>query len=574
MDAIDAEDGDVVVGATGVAVGAEVFAEAFDQRGAGEAGGAEQRLDGFVSVVSVVGVLGFDDAVGSQEQPIAGLEVEGALVFVGLGVGDEHAQGRSVGGQALHAVSGGVGQGGGVAGVGVGEGAVAVQDPEDHGDEPALGEVGGELFFESLDQLAGLVSGLGQGLEGRAAGGHEQRRAQAVAGDVGDDDGGALVVEDEGVVVVAAGGVAGLRGAGHAVARRLGQLLGEEAGLDRAGGVELVGQVVEAFAQLLKLVAGGEVDAVVEVVSRQGRDPVADRAHGPDDQPAEDEVAQQRGDADAQDGDGGVEPDQPAVAGEVGRGGLGDFEESDDAGRDVAGVEGRGGARGGGGGGAGFERLGGGRVGGGRRVVGHGAGRQDGSAVGVLGGGGHGGADHVLGHDPPGQEDRRGRGDPAAVGVVVEPRDGGASGRQGVAVVLLHRVGLTDEGLALVGHDRVVQLVVVAEVEGVEVVGLQVVGVADGAEDVAELEERRRVLVPGVADLGVGDRVELEDGGGGDGGQLVLEVGDDLVAHRRAGGQQQRQGQQQQHQFADDQELGAEAHGGPGVGEVSGPGRG
>ena len=130
-----------------------------------------------------------------------------------------------------------------VAAVGVAEaaGGVVVVGEEDGG----VGGVGGVLEEEAVD---GLEEGLGlvAGEEELAAEvglevGHEKRGGDAFAGDVADDEAEALVAEGEEVVVVAAD-VAGLdadAGVVEGFERREG--LGEEAGLNLLGDLELLG---------------------------------------------------------------------------------------------------------------------------------------------------------------------------------------------------------------------------------------------------------------------------------------------------------------------------------------------
>ena len=198
------------------------------------AGGLDHAV--FAPLLVVVS-HGFADAVGVEEQEVAGLEGDG-LFDVG-GEGEEANNGAAgleaddlvpaqdhrrvvAGVDALEAARPGI----------VGgeeEGGVAVRRRgfvDQHVD-----------LVHELGEIAGSVEG--DAAERGAEAGHEERGGDAFAGDVTDGEAEAAVLEIEDVVVVAADTEGGAAGSGEGGAGDDGHLLREEALLDFAGDLHL-----------------------------------------------------------------------------------------------------------------------------------------------------------------------------------------------------------------------------------------------------------------------------------------------------------------------------------------------
>ena len=76
-----AEDRDVVGGGAASAVGGDLGLESCGQGVGGEGGAREEREEGVQAELVARGVHGFGDAVGADEDAVAGGELEGGLGF-------------------------------------------------------------------------------------------------------------------------------------------------------------------------------------------------------------------------------------------------------------------------------------------------------------------------------------------------------------------------------------------------------------------------------------------------------------------------------------------------------------
>jgi hypothetical protein len=215
-----------------------------------KSGASLERGDEAVFAELFLGLVeGFGDAVGVEGEEVA----RGELALDGRGMPVlEEAEDGCGGVEALDLAAAAEEDGTEVAAVGVAEsaGGVVVVGEEDGG----VGAVGGVLEEETVDGLEEelrLVAG--EGVLAAEVGleiGHQEGGGDALASDVTDDETEALVTEGEEVVVVAAD-VAGLDAdAGVVEGVEWGKGLGEEAGLDLLGDLELLGGAalrLEAF---------------------------------------------------------------------------------------------------------------------------------------------------------------------------------------------------------------------------------------------------------------------------------------------------------------------------------------
>ena len=241
--ALEHDHGDVVL-LLGVrpGVGVEVGEDAVDQLGAAGVVG-DALLEAREAEHLAVGVVRLDDAVGVQEQGVAGLE-HGLLLLVGH-AGHE-AERHAAGAQLVRAV-GGLDVGQVVAGVGEAEVAgLGVEHAVQAGDEHLLRHVRAEVLVDALEHLPGVDQPLGRGAQHAAGGGHDERGRHALVGDVADDEADPALGQRDDVVEVAADLARGPVVGRHLPARELGELLGEEVLLDQLGDLELL---LEALAR-------------------------------------------------------------------------------------------------------------------------------------------------------------------------------------------------------------------------------------------------------------------------------------------------------------------------------------
>ena len=190
-----------------------------------------------------LGVVRLDDAVGVQEQRVAGLQ-DGLLLLVGHA--GHQAERHAAGAQLLGAV-GGLDVGQVVAGVGEAEVAgLGVEHAVEAGDEHLLRHVGAEVLVDALERLARLDEPLRGGAQHAAGGGHHERGGHALVGDVADDEADLAAGQRDDVVEVAADLARGPVVGRDLPARELGELLGQEVLLDQLGDLELL---LEALAR-------------------------------------------------------------------------------------------------------------------------------------------------------------------------------------------------------------------------------------------------------------------------------------------------------------------------------------
>jgi hypothetical protein len=220
--------------------------------------GREQRQQAPFVEQRPVSVARVGDAIGEHQQRLAGSQH-----FVREA--ERHARqqpDRGAGGfqpRADDAGTRGRYRGRFVPGVDVTEAAVrGIEHADEHRGEHVGAVVGTRDVVVDRGQQRGQLRGqrvaagqraLGTGAQQAAKQCHEQRRADALVADVGDHQHEPLVVQRERVVEVAADLARGLEAGGELPAFRLRQRVGQEAGLDPAGDVDLALQ--RACVQLL-----------------------------------------------------------------------------------------------------------------------------------------------------------------------------------------------------------------------------------------------------------------------------------------------------------------------------------
>lgn len=208
--------------------------------------------------------LGFLDAVGADEEDLAGLELDGAFAADGeLFVDAEREAGAF---EQLRRTAFGA-EIGGVAGAGIVDFAFGgIELGEEERNEVAAGGVGGEDAIDVAEDFAGVVLREDEGAEIGPGFGHEERGAETVVADIGDDETEAAVAERDVVVEVAAGFVGGTGEAGEFVAGDARGAGGKQTALDVAGDAELGRGHAEGFFGVL---AAGAFDAVANAADEE-----------------------------------------------------------------------------------------------------------------------------------------------------------------------------------------------------------------------------------------------------------------------------------------------------------------